>query len=256
MTLIEALIAGIVQGLTEFLPVSSSGHLVLVHKFFGFTEPNIFFDICLHAATLMAVILYFGRDIISLVREKNFKWLFYIAIATVPAVLAALLFEDRISAFFTSPVKVAFMLIITGTVLFIGQVALWKTEASGKKLSFFTALAVGIAQAFALLPGISRSGMTISAALAGGVKAEEAFKFSFLLSIPVILGATLYKALTVDLESVIAGNAVNYLAGMMVAFFIGFMSLHLLWKIVKGKKLYIFAAYCLLLGTVGIFFWK
>ncbi|MGB2600883.1 MAG: undecaprenyl-diphosphate phosphatase [Candidatus Omnitrophota bacterium] len=256
MTLIEALIAGVVQGLTEFLPVSSSGHLVLVHKFFGFTEPSIFFDICLHAATLMAVILYFGRDIVSLIREKNFKWFFYIAIATVPAVLAALLFEDRISTFFTSPVKVAFMLVITGTVLLIGQVALWKRDGSGKKLSFFTALAVGIAQAFALLPGISRSGMTISTGLAGGMKAEEAFKFSFLLSIPVILGAALYKALTVDLGAVMAGNTVNYLAGMMTAFVVGLLSLHVLWKIVKGKMLYIFAAYCLLLGAIGIFFWK
>jgi undecaprenyl-diphosphatase len=256
MTLAEALIAGLVQGLTEFLPVSSSGHLVLVHKFFGFTEPSIFFDICLHAATLIAVVFYFGRDIASLVREKNFKWLFYIAMATVPAVLAALLFEDRISAFFTSPVKVAFMLLVTGAVLLVGQVALWKRGTAGKELSFFTALVVGIAQAFALFPGISRSGMTISSALAGGVKAEEAFKFSFLLAIPVIAGATLYKALTVDLEAVMAGNTLNYFAGMAVAFVVGLLSLHVLWKIVKGKMLYIFAAYCLVLGAIGIFFWK
>lgn len=256
MTLAEALIAGLVQGLTEFLPVSSSGHLVLVHKFFGFAEPSIFFDICLHAATLIAVMLYFGRDIASLIREKNFKWLFYIAIATVPAVLAALLFEDRISGFFTSPGRVAFMLMVTGTVLLVGQVALWRRDTAGEKLSFLPALVVGIAQAFALLPGISRSGMTISSALAGGVKAEEAFKFSFLLAIPVILGATLYKALTVDLGTVMAGNAMNYFAGMAVAFIVGFLSLHLLWKIVKGKKLYIFAAYCFLLGAIGIFFWK
>ena len=256
MTLLEALISGAVQGITEFLPISSSGHLVFVHKIFGFKEPSIFFDICLHVATAMAVIIYFGKDIIALARERNIKWLFFIIIATVPAVLAALLFEDRISEVFVSPSKVAFMLVITGAVLFIGQISLWKRKDDGNPPTLISSLLVGIAQAFALLPGISRSGMTISMGLVGGMKKEEAFRFSFLLSIPVILGATLYKVLTEDMGAVVSGNLVNYASGMIIAFIVGLLSLHVLWKVIKGKQLFIFAAYCILAGTIGIFFWK
>ena len=256
MTITEALISGVVQGLTEFLPISSSGHLVLVHNFFGFSEPGIFFDICLHAATLMAVILYFSRDIAALVREKNIMWLFYIASATVPAVLAGLLFEKKISAFFTDPGKVAFMLILTALALFAGQFSLWRRMRPGAGPSFFTSLLVGIAQAFALLPGISRSGMTISTGLIGGMKAEEAFRFSFLLSVPVIIGAVAYKALTLDIGAVISGNLANYAAGMAAAFIVGLLSLRLLWWVIKEKRLFIFGIYCLFLGTIGIIFWK
>ena len=256
MTITEALISGVVQGLTEFLPVSSSGHLVLVHRFFGFTEPSIFFDICLHVATLAAVILYFGRDIVTLIREKNLGWLFYIAIGTVPAVLAALFFDKKISTFFVDSGKVALMLILTGLALFAGQFALWRERRPGRGPTLLTSLLVGIAQAFALLPGISRSGVTISTGLVSGIKAEEAFRFSFLLSVPVIIGAAIYKALTLDITSIVSGNLVSYAAGMGVAFIIGLLSLRLLWWVIKENRLFIFGIYCLLLGAIGIFFWK
>ncbi|RKY42665.1 MAG: hypothetical protein DRP85_02005 [Candidatus Makaraimicrobium thalassicum] len=256
MTVTEALISGVVQGVTEFLPVSSSGHLVLVHELFGFAESSLFFDICLHAATLGAVILYFGRDIRSLIREKNTRWLFCIAVGTVPAVLAAILFEERISVFFVSPRKVAFMLVLTGIALFAGQISLWKRPDPGKNPTFGTSLLVGIAQAFALLPGISRSGLTISTGLLGGIKAEEAFRFSFLLSIPVILGAMAYGFLTADVSAVVSGNLTGYIAGMAAAFITGLLSLRLLWWVVRRRRLFIFGAYCLFLGAAGILFWK
>ena len=124
MTILEALVSGVVQGVTEFLPVSSSGHLVLVHSIFGLDEPKIFFDICLHAATLLAVIVYFAKDIYELMRSRNVKWLGLLAVGTIPAVLAALLFEDQITRFFSSPAKVAYMLIITAMILFAGQLSL------------------------------------------------------------------------------------------------------------------------------------
>lgn len=256
MTIAEALISGLVQGVTEFLPISSSGHLVFVHKFFGFTEPSVFFDICLHVATLAAVVLYFWRDIFLLVREKNVKWLLYIIIGSVPAVLAGLFLEEKILIFFTSPRRVAYMLLVTSLVLFTGHFAQRMRDYLGKGPDFLRSFLVGLAQAFALLPGISRSGMTISSGIASGMKWEEAFRFSFLLSVPVIAGAALYKALTLDKGALGSISFVNYASGMLVAFIAGLVSLVLLRKVLRVKGLFIFGAYCLILGTVGIFLWK
>jgi len=256
MTITEAVVSGIVQGLTEFLPVSSSGHLVLVHSIFGLEEPKIFFDICLHAATLLAVVIYFAGDIYELARGRKFKWLIFLAIGTVPAVLAALLFEERITAFFTSPVKVAYMLLVTAAVLFAGQLSLWKRKAAGKEISYMTSMSVGVAQAFALLPGISRSGATVSAGLAGGVRAEEAFRFAFLLSVPAILGALAYKIIK-EGPGVAAGSGfLSYAAGAAAAFVTGLLGLRLLWWVIKSRRLYIFSAYCLVLGLTVILFFK
>jgi len=256
MSFIQAIISGVVQGLTEFLPVSSSGHLVLLHKFFGFTESDMFFDICLHAATLAAVILYFRKDIIKLIRGKNMALVMYIAIATIPAVVAALLFEDKISLFFADFRKTALMLILTGVALFIGQAALSKGRSEeGKKVSLGTSIFVGIAQAFALFPGISRSGMTISAALVGGVKREEAFRFSFLLSIPIVAAAVVYKTVTGNVLGAITTDLwMKYAAGMVTAFVVGFLSLSCLWRLIKAGKLFIFGIYCILLGAGVMFF--
>ena len=124
MTIPEAILSGFLQGVTEFLPISSSGHLVLLHGYFGLSEPQVLFDLFLHLGTLGAVLVYFSGTIIKLIRERRFSWLVYIAAGTVPAVGAALLFEDRITSFFAEPGKVAYMLIVTGVVLFAGQAAL------------------------------------------------------------------------------------------------------------------------------------
>lgn len=256
MTIAEALVSGFVQGLTEFLPVSSSGHLVLVHRIFGLAEPSMFFDICLHAATLMAVVLYFRGDIYELCMGRNVKGLFYIAIGTIPAVLAALFFEKHITIFFESPRKVEFMLIVTGLILFLGQFGLQKIAPRGKGPTFRSSLLVGLAQAFALLPGISRSGITISTGALGGMSATEAFRFSFLLSVPVIMGATAYKGLTLDTGIANSGSVSNYIVGMGAALVVGLLSLRLLEKIVRERRLYIFGIYCLLTGTIGLLFWS
>jgi len=255
MTLVEAIISGAVQGITEFLPVSSSGHLVLLHRYFDLSEPGIFFDICLHVGTLAAVLLYFSREILSIIRERKTFWVLCIAVGTIPAVVAAFFFEGMISSFFMDPKKVAFMLIVTGLVLFAGQFGLWAERSEKRDLTVLDSLLIGIAQAFALLPGISRSGATISTGLVRGMKAETAFSFSFLLAIPAIIGAVLYKGMKKIAEgAALVDDPVNYIAGMITAFVVGLMCLPLLLKVVRTKRLYIFGIYCLVLGIGAIFF--
>lgn len=253
MTVLHAIVSGIVQGLTEFLPVSSSGHLVLLHKFFGFAESDMLFDVCLHAATLAAVILYFRGDITRIIREKNIKLIAYISVATVPAVIAALAFENKIELFFADYRKSAYMLIVTGLVLFAGQLFLRKNENKEKPVSLNTSLFVGIAQVFALLPGISRSGVTISAGLADGVNRKEAFRFSFLISIPIVAGAVLYKILKPGALDLVTSEVwIKYAFGMLAAFFTGLLGLHLVWKLLKTGKLYVFGVYCILLAVAAL----
>jgi len=253
----QAVLSGVVQGLTEFLPVSSSGHLVLLHKFFGFRESEMFFDVCLHAATLAAVLLYFRKDISRIIREKNIKLAAYMMLATVPAVIAALVFEDKIELFFADYRKSACMLIVTGLVLFAGQFFLRKNENEKKPVSFGTSLFVGFAQIFALFPGISRSGVTISAGLAGGVDRKEAFRFSFLISIPIVAGAVIYKVLKPGALDIVTSEMwIGYAVGMLAAFFTGLLGLHLVWKFLKSGKLFVFGVYCVLLGSAVLLFSK
>ena len=256
MTIFEAIISGVVQGLTEFLPVSSSGHLVLVHKIFNFSlESNLFFDICLHAATLLAVLVYFRKDILELIRSRNTKYISFIAVATIPAVLAGFFFENKIEALFASAASVAYALIATGIILLAGQFFIKKREISGEEANIKSSLIVGLCQACALIPGISRSGITVSSGLAGGMKPDESFKFSFLLSIPVIVGATLYEFLKIDLSSALSGNYLAFSAGIFCAFVVGLVSLRLLWIVMKKRCLHIFGIYCIVLGLSGILFW-
>ncbi len=158
MSIFESVISGLVQGITEFLPVSSSGHLVLLHKLFGYSETGVFFDICLHVGTLFSVLVFFGPYIVSLVRQKEVKLLFYLAIATVPAVAAALLFGDRIEGAFTSPEQVSFFLVCTGLILFAAQICQVKRSGDGKKTGWRSSILIGFAHAFAHFTGKSRTG--------------------------------------------------------------------------------------------------
>ncbi len=254
MSIIEAIISGLVQGLTEFLPVSSSGHLALIHNIFGFDVSDIFFDICLHLATLVAVIVYFRKYIAGLIERREVIWLVYLGIGTVPAVIAALFFENKITAVFGDPVKVSGMLIVTAFVLFAGQAALLVKRVSRPEATMGRSVIVGIAQAFALVPGISRSGATISVGMVTGMGQEEAFRFSFLLSIPVISGAFLYKILTQDHMEFAFSAGINYIIGMICAFVMGLISLNILKRVIIAKKLYIFGIYCLAAGVAGILF--
>jgi undecaprenyl-diphosphatase len=206
-------------------------------------------------ATLAAVLLYFWKDILFLIRERRLDWLLFLAVGTVPAVIAALLFEDKISLAFINPRIVAFMLVVTALVLFAGHIGQLKRARPGEGPTTSRSLLIGICQAIALLPGISRSGITISSGLLSGMGKENAFRFSFLLSIPAILGALVYKGLKIDFASVVLKNPGSYAVGMTAAFVAGLLSLMVLWKVIKTRRLFIFGIYCLLLGIAGILFW-
>ena len=213
------------------------------------------FDIYLHVGTLLALLVFFGRDIVQLIKNKRLDWLFYIAVGTVPAVAAALLWGDGIAAFFEGTRKASYMLIATSVFLFAGQVCLKReATADGNKPGVVTSILVGIAQAVAILPGLSRSGATISTGLLRGLKAEDAFRFSFLLSIPAIAGAAVYEYVHTDVVRTAIKTPGIYLAGISAAFIVGFVSLFFLRNALKKRYLYLFGIYCFLLGACGIIF--
>ena len=246
--------SGAVQGITEFLPVSSSGHLAILQGFYGWSEPAVFFDICLHLATLAAVVTYFGKDIVDILRRRDTLMIGCIAVSMVPAVIVGFLFEKKIEAAFASPKIVSALFLVTALVLFAGQWAVKFRVSRETRMSFGRAVVIGIAQSIAILPGVSRSGMTVSAGLLTGIDTEKAFRFSFLMSVPIILAAACLKALKTDLGAEIGASAESYVAGMATAFILGILSLSVFSKVMKSKKLYIFGIYCFLLGVAGILF--
>ena len=265
MNPLEAAVLGVVQGLTEFLPVSSSGHLVLGKAILGVRESGIAFEVFVHFGTLLAVVSVFWNDIFKLFQaflkliqphkipvhyrnDNYFRWLIFIIIATIPAVIIGLLFEDRIETVFTDPHLVAGMLLITGTVL----LATIFCKRLDKRMGFFNSIAVGLAQAVAILPGISRSGSTISIALFLGVNSEDAARFSFLLALPAIAGATLLKIFELLSVSITREFLLSLIIGTITAYISGFIAIKLLLGIVRKGKLFWFSAYCFLIGILGL----
>ncbi len=261
INLYQAIFLGIVQGVTEFLPISSSGHLVFFQSHFGLKEPHLFFDVMLHAGTLLAVVIYFRREIWAIgqafcrmilwkngEREMN-KLLLWILIGSIPAGLTGLFFKGWIESFFVQPKTVGGMLLLTGFSLFFTRWIKKEGRPLGK-MRWQDALLVGIAQAIAILPGISRSGATISTGLFCGLNRQLAGRFSFLLSLPAILGATLLEFRKV--ESVMELQTISI--GTFSAFLAGFLSLALLMKIIERGKMYHFSYYCWGIGVVMILF--
>lgn len=269
MEIWEAIVVGIVQGLAEFLPISSSGHIVLTQYLLGIREAgaehsNYSFEIILHLGTLVSVLIFFRASVWRLVQSlfnsemveerKTILWLF---IATLPAVIAALLFGDFFDAAPGKPVLVSGLLIVTGLVLFIPRLVKGGAEKVGMKSS----IVMGIGQAMAILPGISRSGSTIAAGLVSGVKAERAAEFSFLMSIPAILGGfvlTLKKSMD-DKGSFSEAwtSCFNpaYLAGAAAAAVVGLLAIYLVMGAVKRGKLEYFSYYCFAAGIAGMIYW-
>lgn len=190
------LLLGVVQGLSEFLPISSSGHLVVFPWLFGFPDPGLAFDVALHAGTLFAVLSYFWRDWLNLFRIRNdmpeyfgqSKMFVFLVLATIPGVIAGILFERHAETIFRYPLLVATTLFVFGAILLVADIFGRKTR-SFADITLRDALIIGMAQAFALVPGVSRSGITITAALGLGIDRASAARFSFLLSTPIIFGA-------------------------------------------------------------------
>lgn len=259
MSILQSIFLGVVQGLTEFLPVSSSGHLVFFQSLMGLKEPPIFFDVMLHLGTLLAVVVYFWTDICEIAqglgavlkrKHKNLpqvKLFLLIILASIPTGLMGILFEDWFESFFSRPKLVGGMLLITGLVLWLTRF----TKKEGKplgRMGWIDAILIGIAQGFAILPGISRAGATISTGLFCGLDRELSGKFSFLLSIPAILGATLLEFRKIDMASGLG----TVLIGTVVAFGVGILALTFLMKIIKMGRIFNFSYYCCGMGILMI----
>jgi undecaprenyl-diphosphatase len=258
MSVWEAIILGIVQGATEFLPVSSSGHLVLLQKIFGISEPVLVFDTALHGGTLLAVIVVLWSDIYALLRRIFQPLTLYLISATIPAVAAALLFNSAIEKAFASGAYLGFAFLGTSLLLFLPeyyakralkQKSALKTMQGPDKMNSIDAFFIGLFQAAAIIPGLSRSGAAISGALFRGLNKDSAARFSFLLSIPVILGALVLQAKELFRGSEkITASPFPMAAGTISACLVAFFSVRLALKIVKERSLLGFSIYTGALG--------
>jgi undecaprenyl-diphosphatase len=261
--LLKAIILGLVQGLTEFLPVSSSGHLVIFAELLNFTEEGIAFEVFLHFGTLLSVLVAFRKDLAKMIIapfqkisgkpiteeiEEYWKWDLYIIVGTIPAIIIGLGFKDAIEQFFSNVLLVYFMLMITA-ILMISVQFLKEKEV---KFNFLNTILIGIAQACAIMPGISRSGSTIFMGVACGLNREKVARFSFLLSIPAILGAVILKTKDMMAQPPSADAMVNLISGTIISFVSGYFAILWLLDIVKKGKLQWFGYYCFLVSLLGI----
>ncbi len=274
MDFFETLLLGIVQGLTEFLPISSSGHLVLGEALLGIETPGITFEVAVHLATAGAVVLAYRQRIRSMLlavplvykprlwkkgslkdesqasMRENFLLGCYLVLGTIPVVVIGLLFKDSVELSFGSPRFVCFMLILTGLILLSSRLA---PKDSTRPLSWWLVLLIGLAQSAALLPGISRSGATITMALLLGLSPGRAAEFSFLLALPAILGASVFEFAS-QFGSGLANLPVLwvFLAGVAVAFFSGFTAIFFVLKVLRKGRFDRFAWYCWAVGISGL----
>ena len=269
MTILQALILGVIQGLTEFLPVSSSGHLILIPYVFGWESQPLYFDVALHGGTLLAVASYFWKDwmIIWDSLKKNWRgakkqdFMKYpvdlrlailIGIGTIPAVVFGLLLQNIIGDTLRSPYVVIFMLVLV-------SIFMWWVEVRPRvvkkmsKLKPFDGLLIGLSQAIALIPGTSRSGITISTGIFKGLSRKDAARFSFLLSTPIILGAVIYEGVKVFRNGLGQVEILPLTVGFITATATGFIAIKLLMKFLQKQKLTVFVVYRIVLALVIVF---
>lgn len=256
MNITDAVILGAVQGVTEFLPVSSSGHLVIAqHLIKEFEQPGVLFDVILHFGTLFAIVIYFYRDIVTMLRDLfrsnehySNKAAILIIAGSFPTGIIGVLFQDVFEEMFHSVRSVAVMLIITGSILFLTRLVKGNNR---KKLNILDAILIGITQGIAIIPGISRSGITISTGIFRGIDAETVGRFSFLLSIPAIMGAVVLQSR--HISSLDINSLPPYLTGAFTAFLTGLLSIRLLMTVLKSGCLSRFAFYCWGVGSIAFF---
>ena len=257
MDLISSIILGLVQGLTEFLPISSSGHLVLAQKLLGFQGPTVAFDVILHLGTTAAVLIYFRRTIMEICvsavsgTQKDYgrRWIIMLILATIPTAIIGFAFKDQLEAMFEDPQSLAIQFWITGILLLITDRIRVRANPSDK-IKAGQSLIVGVAQGIAIIPAISRSGITIAAGVFSGMNRETAARFSFLLSVPAILGATLLEAGAIS--QITKPDILPISIGTLVAFVSGYLAIDLLLKMVVKRDLWVFAVYLLLIGLVAL----
>lgn len=258
MSIIEAIILGIVQGLTEFLPVSSSGHLEITKAILGdksVPEESMMMTVVLHAATAFSTIVIFRKEIVEIItglfqfkNNDQFQYSLKIVLSMLPAAAVGVLFEDQIDQLFGGQIMlVGFMLLLTGALLFLAD----KAKSTLKPVNFKNAFLVGIAQAIAILPGISRSGATISTSVLLGIDRERAARFSFLIVVPLILGKMAKDILSGDLAAVETETTL-LIAGFIAAFVAGLFACKWMISLVKRSQLKYFSFYCFLVGLGAI----
>ncbi|MCX6827216.1 MAG: undecaprenyl-diphosphate phosphatase [candidate division Zixibacteria bacterium] len=253
MSYFDAILLGFIQGLTEFLPVSSSGHLVLAEHLLHTKMPGVAFELVLHCGTLLSVLVYFRRKIWGLLKSffisgmtNERKLAYYLIIGSIPAGVAGIFFKEFFERIFSSPWVTSAMLVITGVIL----LATAMVKVGDKNINTMRSLIIGLGQAIAILPGISRSGTTIATGLFAGVNPVTAAEFSFLLSIPAITGAVTLKFKNLmAVNSAIGGQC---FVGAVIAFILGLLAIYLLLDIVKRGKFKYFGIYCILVGLFGL----
>jgi undecaprenyl-diphosphatase len=230
----KQLLLGIIQGLTEFLPVSSSGHLVLLKYWLGFKGEGVIMEITLHFATLLAIIIFFRKKILDYATKEK---ILAIIVGTIPIAILGIILKDKIEFLFSNYLLVTFALSVTGLMLFISK----RAKENKSELDLKTAFIIGIAQALALTPGISRSGFTVAAALLLGLNREKAFEFSFILAIPALLGAFI-----INIPDILGANTeeiLSLLPGTLAAFLSGLLALWIFYRLITKKELYLFSYY-------------
>lgn len=258
MNILQAILLGIVQGLTEFLPVSSSGHLVLFRQFLGLEGEYLFFDTMLHVGTLAAVCFVFYKDIVKLLKKPFQKLTYMLALATIPAVVFSLLFDSFFEGAFEGR-YLGFGFLLTSLVLCLaekffdlyGEQGIYKNRESKRFPDYKEALIMGVAQACAIVPGLSRSGSTVAGGIISKVDREGAARFSFLMSIPAILGSVVLQSFSLIKDGAPEGLYVfPTVIGMIFAAVSGFFAVRYMYMLIKSKRLYGFAAYTAALGAL------
>ncbi|MGI6128493.1 MAG: undecaprenyl-diphosphatase UppP [bacterium] len=256
MNLLQAVVLGIVQGLGEFLPISSSAHLVLMPWLFDWPDSGLVFDVALHVGTMLAVIVFFWRELLEIVyfgltepRSRDGKLFWYLAAASVPGAVFGYLFEEQAETVFRSPFVIVWTLATLGLLL-------WWADLKGRKmrqiedLTWRDSILVGISQALAIVPGVSRSGITMTAGLIAGMKRETAARFSFLLSVPIIAGAAVYKLRHLRLAMV----DLPFIAGVLTAAVVGYLSIRFLLQYLRRGSYFVFAVYRFALAVLILIF--
>jgi undecaprenyl-diphosphatase len=261
--LIKAIILGLIQGLSEFLPISSSGHLVIFAEILNFHEEGIAFEVFVHFGTLLSVLLAFRKEISKMIiapyaiwlnkstdqELKEFlNWDYYVIVATIPAVIVGFSLKDPIEGLFSNILLVFFTLMMTAILMMTAQFLKFRN----KNLSYGRSFLIGIAQAFAILPGISRSGSTIFMGMSLGIEREKVARFSFIMSIPAVFGATILKLKDLMDTPPASSEILNLIVGTIVAFVSGYFAIIWLLDIVKKGKLQIFGYYCLVVSILGL----
>jgi len=251
MDIFQAIILGVVQGITEWLPISSKSHLIIIQQLFGLVQPAIF-DLILHIGSLIVVLFVFWKDIWKLIKgvftgdKKSLKYFLYLIIASIPVAIIGFVFKTQIEAALSNMYILGFGFLFTALILFCSKF----TFVKKKSLNVWNSLIIGISQVLSVLPGISRSGTTISTGMILGVEKKEVAKFSFLMFIPAILGATLLEIGSINTIT----NIPAMIIGTIFAMITGYVAIKVLMNIIEKNKFWYFSIYCFILGIIVLLF--